>query len=84
VVVGQRHETFPNRGAHGEIQHISKNWITLWAWRIRSGRFLPPRSEDEDRDGKCQRVEHRSGKHGDRGRMRGRRAGSYILRYCER
>jgi len=73
--VGQRRETFPDRDAHWEIQDISKNWVTLWARRIREGGFLPLPGENEDWDTKHQRIEHISVNHGDKGRVEGRRVG---------
>jgi len=78
LVVGQRHESFPNRDAHGEIQHVSENWVTLWARWMRESRFLPLPNENEDRNAKHQRIEHRSVEHDDNGRTQGRRAGSYM------
>ena len=80
VDVGQRRETFPDRDGHGEIQDISKNWITLWARRIRKSGFLPFPGENEDGDAEHQRIERRRVKHGDKGRAQGRRTGSYIGR----
>ena len=50
--VGQRRETFPDGDVHGDIQDISKNWVSLWARRIRRSRFLPLAGENEDRDAK--------------------------------
>jgi len=72
--VGQRRETFPDRDTHWEIQDISKNWVTLWARRIQESSFLPLSGENEDWDTKHQRIEHRSVKHGDKGRVQGRSA----------
>jgi len=76
MVVGQRHESFPNRDARGDIQHISENWVTFWTWRIRNSGFSPLPNEDEDMDAKHQRVEHRSVKHGNKREAQGRSAGS--------
>jgi len=50
--VGQRHEIFPDRDVHVEIQDISKNWVSLWARWIRKCGFLPLPDENEDRDTK--------------------------------
>jgi len=81
--VGQRHKTFPDRDAHGEIQDISKNRVSLRARWIRNNGFLPVQSEDEDGGAKHQRIEHRSVEHGDEGRVQGRRAGFYTLAATE-
>ena len=81
MVVCQRHETLPNRSAHGDIQHISKNWVTLWTWRIRNNGLLPLPRENEDKSAKNQWIEHRGVKHdgkGNKGRVQRYRAGSYI------
>ena len=71
MVLGQGHETFPNRDTRGEVQHIPENGITLWAWRIRPGGFLPFPSEAEDTNAKQQCVEHKSVRHDSGGRMQG-------------
>ena len=72
MIVGQRQESFPNRRVHGKkIQHISNDWVTLWARRIPKSLLFPLPSEDEDRDTKHQRVEYRSVEHGDEGRLQG-------------
>ena len=76
--VGQRREVFPNRGAPGEIQDISKNRVSLWTRRIRKSGFLPLPGENEDEDAKHQRVEHRGVEHGSKVRVQGRRAGVLI------
>ena len=68
--VGQRRETFPDRDARGEIQDISKNRVTLWARRIWKIGFLPFPGENEDRDAKHQRIEHRRVEHNDKGEFR--------------
>ena len=75
VVLGQRHKTFPNWDTRGEVQDISEDRITFWAWRIRAGGFLPLPSETEDTNAKQQRVEHKSVKHDSGGRMQGCRRG---------
>lgn len=81
MVLGQRHETFPDRDTHGEIQDISKNRITLWTWWVWQSGFLPLPNQNEDGNTEQQWVEHRSVKHGGGGRVQGRRAGSLDATY---
>ena len=75
MVLGQGHKAFPNWDAHREVQHIPEDRITLWAWRIGPGGFLPLPSETEDTNAKQQCVEHKSVKHDSGGRMQGCRRG---------
>jgi len=66
MVLGQRHEGFPHRDGHGEIQDISNDWIALGTWRVRENRFLPSPCEDGDGDGKQQQIDdYRRVKHGE-------------------
>ena len=82
--VGQRRETFPDRDARGKIEDISKNRVSLWTRRIRKIGFLPSPGENEDRDAKHQRIEHRRVQHGDKGRVQERHAGFiYVLAITE-
>ena len=55
--VGQRREAFKDGSTQGDIQHIPKDWIALWAWRIPQDWFPPLPEEDEGEKEKRQCVE---------------------------
>ena len=79
---GQRSKTFPDRDGRGEIQNISKNWVTLWARRVRKSGFLPFPCKNEDRDAKRQQIERKRVNHGDKERAQAHHAGFiYTDRY---
>jgi len=70
MTTSQRGEGFPDRDAHGEIEDIPQDWITLWTRWIRHSGFPPP-PVSVDQDAKRDYAEHRNVHHGNRDREGG-------------
>jgi hypothetical protein len=69
LTIGQRRKGFTDGDAHGDVEHIANDWMTLWAWRIPWGWFHPSPDEDEGKSAKQQCVEHGPVEHGDKGQL---------------